>query len=407
MSYFVTTHTQFILSLVLVLSCCITTHVECKSIQRLLRLERELTNVQAAGDRTFSQQRLFVDQLSSVDAASSFTQNTDLPPWPSSLSGRNLIIAGDSNDRNFFAVLCAAGGHKPVDVPSLGMVSTSPYGDESMHFPPESSSKVCHVTERNASILFLFHFGVSSEAPEPGWHADCLLNRPNHMPQIGKVGKHVSSSDLAKFLWPKVVADHLPKRPSIFMTQSSLWDGVCYRDSKQQTMLETNQAQALDWLKSLGWRNRVGSYLRAAVVYSGLQFERILWRTNPNCPFRDAFLNSVTEAQSKEIFKLQAEFPFNLSIVDLRGHFATNSQRQCTVGSDRNGVHFSNDGHKMLLSLIGEALDERNTYMPPEDFSQVQPTKGRLAVIIQGRNDHLLIESKIKHVVMPAVKKRI
>jgi hypothetical protein len=212
---------------------------------------------------------------------------------PTALIGRNLIIAGDSNDGRFFEYFCRAHSSSATEEVTQSSTSLeSPYGEALVSFPNYSNIRYCHIPQHNASVMYFFHFGLMGESPEPPWHTECTKKREySHLAQIGEDRLMIPATNLAKFVWPRTVDDHLPKRPVIFLTQSSLWDSVCFKESKPETSEVTRQ-ELYEW----GWGDRVESFLKA-VHDSSLGVERILWRTNPNCPFGDTLIDSASGAQ--------------------------------------------------------------------------------------------------------------
>mmetsp|Transcript_132158 Transcript_132158/g.410710 ORF Transcript_132158/g.410710 Transcript_132158/m.410710 type:complete len:167 (+) Transcript_132158:505-1005(+) len=161
------------------------------------------------------------------------------------------------------------------------------------------------------------------------------------------------ASELSEFLWPGIIERALPKRPVVFMTQSSMWDSVCYHQSNKSIPGPLTESTLRSW----SWRERAGEYF-AAVHRSRVPIERMLWRTNPDCPLGVTIVTSASEAQRREIYGLQASLPFPLEVVDWRAQYVVKRPEQC------KNVHFQSEGYEALWESLGAVLDGR---LPPPD----------------------------------------
>jgi len=268
--------------------------------------------------------------------------------WPPALTGRNLIVAGDSNDRLFFTLFCSTFHARPAYIGQpLQMSPTSPYGEANVTFPHESATRVCHIRKFNASVIFFFHFGLMGESPEPPWHAESMrLRTLTHLAKIGETHLMIPVTDLVRFLWPLTVNKHLPKRPLIFLTQSSLWDSVCF-DSEGSH--DNKTALTMRDLRGWRWLDRAARYLNA-VLQSSLGVERILWRTNPDCPVDNGIVKSTSGLQSTEIKRLQVTGSMKFDIVDWRGNYVVQDASSC------KGIHYTRDGYEAYAKSLAEVL---------------------------------------------------
>lgn len=74
---------------------------------------------------------------------------------------------------------------------------------------------------RNASVLFLFHFGLFSLHPQPAWYRTfAQMRAATHLPAVEPRPKWpgaLPSTDLARWVWPEVASQHLPARPIILL----------------------------------------------------------------------------------------------------------------------------------------------------------------------------------------------
>ena len=82
------------------------------------------------------------------------------------------------------------------------------------------------VRPRNASVLFLFHFGLFSLHPQPAWYRTfAQMRAATHLPAIEPRPKQpgaLPSTDLARWVWPEVALQYLPARPIILFAS---WHG--------------------------------------------------------------------------------------------------------------------------------------------------------------------------------------
>lgn len=301
---------------------------------------------------------------------------------PESLRGRNLVIAGDSNDRLAFVTLCNMYEARLEEVEDLW--------DEGHHkltfqnFPSDTRLQLCHLSDHNMTAMFFFHFGVMSIDPQPPWHSESLQQeRWRFLPHLHNdslapgaresenMRKHSvvhSSVDLARTWWPRAVADHAPKRPIVFMAQSSLWDSILAqnfleRHRRNVSVMELRTGDpgrpsdapnhgAAPW----GWLDHATTFLEA-VRESGLPLERVCWRTNSNCP-PETFVDEMSGLQAKDARAAIAakQGPWaDTCLIDWRQeyHVAKGEERKCTLYKNQ---HYKEAGYVRLWETAWKVL---------------------------------------------------
>lgn len=288
-------------------------------------------------------------------------------PLPSALHGHNLILLGDSNDRKFIDFLCEQSGAE------VQLVKTMAWNHSLLEFPCNQSrsmnqypsvGKFCHIPAYNSSVMFFFHFGALTTAPQPWWHSHMLLDTwySSHLPKLNTTKKlSFSSADFVGF-WQSAVASHLPQRPLTVIAQSSLWDTLLAKEFLLEThQIRQAELQAWGWnradqsadseLAAWDWMEHVSLFLKAAQTGFGLP--KIYWRTNPNCPTDDHFVNSVSEAQAARIRKAVGAGEgiwSDVILVDWRKHYRAVSMDEC------NRWHYRKEGFEAYLELLWKIM---------------------------------------------------
>ena len=169
----------------------------------------------------------------------------------------------------------------------------------SIFWPEAARTKFCHDEERNVSVIFFFHYGLFSILPQSHWYLDFAKRRAEtHYPLLRRHRWMAPSTDLAKLVWPDLIAQLLPKRPLILLSQSSLWDGMAILENLVQmrvSQMKDSDAQkqfaAVDYLAAnlsdWRWLERASEFLRFfedGLQARGFSVASSLWRNNPNCP---------------------------------------------------------------------------------------------------------------------------
>jgi len=292
--------------------------------------------------------------------------------FPRSLRGRNLIISGDSNDREFVIRMCREFNGDLQTLPSARLFYGNPWGAKSISYPPESQPRKCEFDRFNASFLFLFHMGVSGDKPEESWHHGPVERRSeSHWPQVGGMHVQITPKELLRYVWPAAIRTLLPTRPMIFLTQSSLWDTVPFVESTGCSQYTVKRAaktwqygsyvvdhvstSACQQIFASEWFERASDYLQW-LRHGSIHPDMIMWRTTPNCPFKQEFLQALHGRLAKvvvEAVRNATEGPWaRVKLVDWRSHYEVTSDSQC------NGIHYNNDGYSGYWQALKDALKE-------------------------------------------------
>ena len=291
-----------------------------------------------------------------------------------SLIGRNLVIAGDSNDERFFLYFCRrlTGEFNSIlhTTELVNPVASEYHGK--IRWPTMASVMTCHDRRRNISAAFVFHQGLYSIPPQPTWYLDFAHRRMRtHYPNAeGKRGI-LPITDQARWIWPQVVLQLLPKRENILLLQSSMWDSVAVlegvvgtrvslmREAQDNMTVEVGAHISAANLSTWGWLTRaedVWSALLQGFQENGLEVVARLWRTNPDCPrlVREgsAILNPLSRLYAEAVKDARASWAGAWSdacIVDLRGYYVTPSPSQC----DR---HFTKQGWEAYWTALSDCM---------------------------------------------------
>jgi len=299
--------------------------------------------------------------------------NSNLNPeriFPRSLRGRNLIITGDSNDREFVTRMCREFNGTLQVLSKIGLFYGNPWGALSISYPAESRPRVCEFDRFNASFLFLFHMGVSGDKPEESWHHDPAERRSkSHWPQVGDTHVQIPPKELIRYVWPAAIRKLLPTRPMIFLTQSSLWDTVPFDEAtgcsqyNVKTPLKTwehgsyvvNHASASECERifAMEWFERASNYM-VWLRHSAIHPDMVMWRTTPNCPFKNGFVQAlhgrIADVVVSAVGNATSGPWSGVKLVDWRSHYEVTSDSQC------NGIHYHNDGYFGYWQALKEAL---------------------------------------------------
>ncbi|CAK9062822.1 unnamed protein product [Durusdinium trenchii] len=284
------------------------------------------------------------------------------------LQGKNLILAGDSNDRQFFRFLCQHLTGRFDGVLVVDKMTNEEPGEYRgrLTWPEQAKTLVCHDEARNASVVFLFHYGLFSLPPQPPWYLDFAKRRMGtHFLGIQGKAKIVPSTDLAKFIWPQIIQQHLPSRPLLLLVQSSMWDAFAVLESltgKRVSQMNKLDVQTLysvvfshENLTHWGWLQRASEFIGMILegVHSQGMLATVLWRTNPNCPAlpeegsvtANALSGLFADAVRAEI--LQGSAPWGeICLVDWRKNLEIHSPKQC----DKH--HYTKEGYAAYLSSL-------------------------------------------------------
>lgn len=260
------------------------------------------------------------------------------------LSNHNLILIGDSNDRN-------------AQMYKLGALGTSygfsTIGEGKDQISSSGSGQIVRVTEApeyNITVIYLFFSGVMSVPPQPKWYRMQLDEDSKRKEWLWKFknGKLVPYEDMVNTYWPQAIKTHLKRdNPTVLLTQSSLWDSLLsFEFLKKQSRPVQFQQSGLE--QDFGWRNEVGlkawnwsehvqthlEMTQASMQENGVRVDQMIWRTNPNCNtvVSDQWDESVIEEQAKEM-RILAEGKEGISpgvtLMDWRKSFDARKNNAC------------------------------------------------------------------------------
>mmetsp|Transcript_24224 Transcript_24224/g.63243 ORF Transcript_24224/g.63243 Transcript_24224/m.63243 type:complete len:349 (+) Transcript_24224:63-1109(+) len=290
--------------------------------------------------------------------------------FPRSLFGRNLVISGDSNDREFITRICREFNGSLRVLSQVQLYFNNPWKVGSISYPAESRPRTCDFDKFNSSFLFLFHMGVTGDEPEETWHHAAVERRSEtHWPQVGNMHVQIAPKELIRYVWPAAVKTILPTRPVIFLTQSSLWDTVSLEESNgcsqytvrtpakmwQHGSYVVNHVSMSDCERIFAaeWFDKASNYLRW-LRHSAIHPDVVMWRTNPNCPLNNGLLNALHGRQAEAVVaavRNATEGPWaGTKLVDWRSHYEATSDSQC------NGIHYQKDGYLGYLHALEDAL---------------------------------------------------
>ncbi|CAK0862275.1 unnamed protein product [Prorocentrum cordatum] len=293
------------------------------------------------------------------------------PQIPDYLNGHNILLFGDSNERIFIQFLCETYGAE------VQVVNTATCKNQLLEFPFYKESnpypaayRFCHIPKRNISVMSAFHNGVLTTGSHERWHAHVITSETSEhakadIPHVNGTTTVVSSADLVCF-WTSAVASNLPERPVKVVVQSSLWDSVMAKKFLEEGSwdADTIQRKLSSWgsgwnisdsphsaLKAWGWMEHVELLLRAVQIGFGVQ--ELYWRTNPNCPVDDAFVNGLSEAQAAEM-RQRVDHGKGIwtavSLIDWRMHYRAGDNTACDF------IHYRTEGYKAYLDLLWARL---------------------------------------------------
>jgi len=303
--------------------------------------------------------------LSSGDDGASYK----LPSAPKSildaLDGHNILLIGDSNERKLMKFLCNADVHVVKIATCDDNLIEFPLYREKDQYP--SASRFCHIPGYNISVMSAFHNGalttVTQRLPQLRWHSHVLANASYWLPILNGTTTQISSTDLICY-WKSTITSHLPTRPLKVVAQSSLWDSVLaskfLADTNNAASASQQKLAAWGWepstdprsaLGAWGWTARVEVFLRAVKDAFGLQ--ELLWRTNPNCPTNDDFLNGLSEAQATEVRQMVDRGTgvwAAVKLIDWRIHYRATSMTECDF------IHYQEAGYRSYVKLLWDSL---------------------------------------------------
>ena len=279
------------------------------------------------------------------------------------LQGKNLILMGDSNDRQFFTILCHRLTGRMDRVHVVDKVNCSGEYQGQVTWPEGSKTLICDDEAHNSSVMFLFHYGLFSLPPQPAWYVDFAKRRMgSHFLGVRGKSRMVSSTDLASYIWPEVIARHLPKRPAILLVQSSMWDafavleGLTGKRVSQMTEKDiavTNVSFSEANLSAWHWMQRASEFLRS-VEQAQENVAKLLWRTNPNCPFKavegSVVANALSELFAEVVRKEIQQGWRDVCLVDWRSHLEITSPKQC----DKH--HYTKEGYNAYLHALSRCI---------------------------------------------------
>ncbi|CAE6916436.1 unnamed protein product [Symbiodinium sp. CCMP2592] len=288
-----------------------------------------------------------------------------------SLRGKNLILAGDSNDRNFFHMLCyyATGKSDQVQYIRKLEIASGEYAGR-ITWATEAATMTCHDRSRNASLMFLFHQGVYSLPPQPDWFLEFVQRRlGTHGIGVRGKARVIPTTDLARDIWPEAIQQNLPMRPMVLLIQSSMWDSfpvlekiIGTRVSQMTDEGEAKIKRAIfceENLTEWGWLGRAEQILSAfegGLRERGWQVSSKLWRTNPNCPALPK-QGSVVANPLSELYADAVKHAIlaggawsNVCLVDWRGHLRIDDASQC------DHHHYTKAGYMEYLDALGDCL---------------------------------------------------
>jgi len=290
--------------------------------------------------------------------------------FPRPLRGRNLIITGDSNDREFLTRMCREFNGSLRVLSQAQLYYGNPWKAHSISYPAESRPRACDFDRFNASFLFLFHMGVSGDEPEETWHHAPVERRSeSHWPLVGNMHVQIPPKELIRYVWPAAIRTILPTRPMIFLTQSSLWDTVPFDESTGCSQYTVKRA-AKTWqggsyvvdhvstsdcvrIFAREWLERASHYLRW-LRHSAIHPDMVMWRTTPNCPFNRGLLQALHRMLAEGVVEAVGNATegswAGVKLVDWRSHYEVTSDSQC------DGIHYHSDGYFAYWQALKEAL---------------------------------------------------
>jgi len=280
---------------------------------------------------------------------------------PHSLFGHNLLLVGDSNEREMIKFVCGKYG---VAVHNVAMATYNTQVIEMTHW---SDGRFCHLPGgHNISVMFVFHMGAITTKPHARWHSHVVGGSPEHLPKLNGTPVPLSSADLVGF-WGSMVADNLPHRPLIVVAQSSLWDSyLAYKFLQQQKrplQLEQRGLEAWGWkhnrqhtslsdLSEWDWKSHVEQFLTA--LRNGFGCRKLYWRTNPNCPTNQAFVDTVSSAQADVVrtaVKSGKGIWEAVEVLDWRAQYRAANMDDCV-----STVHYTDRAYQVYFDVLWRAL---------------------------------------------------
>lgn len=292
-----------------------------------------------------------------------------------SLMGRNLVLAGDSNDERFFRYFCRrlTGEFDSILTTTeiVNPVASEYHGK--IRWPTMASVMTCHDRRRNISAAFVFHQGLYSIPPQPTWYLDFAHRRMHtHYPNAERKRGILPITDQARWIWPQVVLQLLPKRENILLLQSSMWDSMAVLEgvvgTRVSLMTEAHENMTVEAgahisatnLSTWGWLSRaedVWSALLQGFQENGLDVVARLWRTNPDCPRLvhegSAILNPLSRLYAEAVKDAQAASAgawLDTCIVDIRGYYLAPSPSQCDLH------HFTKQGWEAYWTALSDCM---------------------------------------------------
>lgn len=303
--------------------------------------------------------------------ATRITQPLDLR----ALRGKNLLIGGDSNDRNFVAKICEwmslQGLH--TELVHVTTLRTSEHSDSDFFLPRNAQPRICHVKSLDASIASAFHYGVGSIAPASHIHMQFMLDRPDHMPYNKVVQDSESeaarkpifpgSDHVSKELWPNLVRDNLPPRPLHVVVQSSLWDSLpVILDVLEKQHSAASSIEGLQFARTFmvryNWTEKASFFVTA--VKSSLDAKQVIWRTTPGCPFGTP-VSKISELQREAVIEriTAGQSPWDgVQLLDWAASFRVKTGTDCDSESIR-GVHYQPEGYWAYLEQLLATLSDK------------------------------------------------
>lgn len=287
------------------------------------------------------------------------------------LRGKNVLIAGDSNDRNFVTSVCKWMGDQGLHV-ELVNVKAFHISNRSADLPELVQPRICHVKTLNASIVSAFHYGVATIAPASGLHKK-FAEACNHLPYHKVVQNFervhapifVSSDYISKELWPALVRDHLPRRPLHVVAQSSIWDSVpvvldALKRKKHPGLASSPEEPefAHAFMANYNWTDKASIFI--AAIRRSLDATQIIWRTTAGCPFGNP-ISKVSQLQRKAIAEkiTSGESPWEgVQLLDWAAHFDVKGGHSCDSKTER-GVHYRPEGYWALFEQLVTVLSAK------------------------------------------------
>jgi hypothetical protein len=285
------------------------------------------------------------------------------------LSGHNLLLIGSSNDRHmFYKIMCAGRGH--VHEVSEVIYNNTQFKMETRH---DSAPRYCDIHGYNMSVLMMFQCGALSTEPHARWHAHEVDKRC--LPYVNGRRVHISFADYIG-IWKAIIADRVPQRPLIVVTQSAEWESFMAATFLEHVHrpLRTEQAGLQNWgwqhtgrgiLADWDWEEHVESFLEA--IRTGFGVQKLYWRTHPNCPLHDdewckrhkggcEFLDHVHEAQAELVRKLVNSSKGiwgAVGLIDWRRHY------KATRLGDCDWIHYKKPGYQVYADLLWKAVTKK------------------------------------------------